>query len=39
MKMIKIAALVSTLVLTATANAGGITVSNPASGFAINLGF
>lgn len=36
MKMIKIAALVSTLVLTATANAGGITVSNPASGFAIS---
>lgn len=35
MKMIKIAALVSTLVLTATANAGVITVSNSASDFSI----
>jgi hypothetical protein len=36
MKMIKIAALVSTLVLTATANAGDITVSNSASSSAIS---
>ncbi len=35
MKMNKIAALISTLALTATAYAGDITVSNPASGYSI----